>query len=217
MARSPRSKRFRALERELNQIRMALLPRRFNATGLYPDGVFVRTVAYRLLAHAEMEAYLEDRAWAVSLEAVAAMKRGMATRAAVCLVAFSGVKSELPPDSVRRPKDVPPRIWDPKTELCAKLDAAACCFHVLMEGNNGIRERDLVRLLLPVGVNIASLDSAWLASMDSYGDIRGSYAHKSATVYRAKSKPDPKSELLTIKNLLVGLREIDDQLNALSK
>ncbi len=216
MATSSPSKRYEQLERELSRIKTHMLPRKLSSTGLYSERVFARTIAFRLLAHAEIEAYLEDRVWELALNSLAAMQAGAATRVAVALVAFSGVKSECPPDSLKPSKAVPLEQWNQRISVCAKLQAAVDSFRWLVQQNHGMREENLLQLLVPVGVDVASLDSVWIASMDSYGSTRGTYAHSSASSYRATLKPDPQTELTTIGHLLAGLRDVDYQVNVLT-
>ena len=75
--------------------------------------------------------------------------------------------------------------------------------------NNGIKREDVLRLLLPIGINESEIDETWLATTNSFGSSRGQVAHTSNRVYNA---PDPKSEYDTVKEILDGLFEIDDKL-----
>lgn len=43
--------------------------------------------------------------------------------------------------------------------------------------NNGIKERDILSLLLPLGVDYNALTTIMLNTLDSYGDKRGLFAH----------------------------------------
>ena len=75
--------------------------------------------------------------------------------------------------------------------------------------NNGIRERDILRLLLPVGITTQDIDPTWLATTSSFGRARGDTAHRSNQVDRP---PDPKSELDTVTQIVEGLLDIDNML-----
>lgn len=54
------SKRFIELKGRLVELRQNLLPVKFSATGDYTDIQMDHARGYRLLAHAEIESYLED-------------------------------------------------------------------------------------------------------------------------------------------------------------
>ena len=62
------SSRFRTLTKELNRLERQFLPK-INPTGIYSDRQLALTIAYRVLAHAEIEAYLEDRVQKVAIDA----------------------------------------------------------------------------------------------------------------------------------------------------
>src|SRR4051794_17081320 len=95
-----RSARYRALEAELRVLRAHLLPNPFSPTGLYPDPVYTRTIAYRVLAHAEFESYLEDRVQDLFLTAVASWQNyNKVSKVITCMLAFSGMQMDGPPNS----------------------------------------------------------------------------------------------------------------------
>src|SRR6185312_3872597 len=58
----PQSRRYRLLASRLEQLRRTMLPRRFSPKGDYSAAQLDRTRGYRLLAHAEVEAFIEDKA-----------------------------------------------------------------------------------------------------------------------------------------------------------
>ena len=82
-------------------------------------------------------------------------------------------------------------------------------------GNHGIRERNVLKLLLPVGIREIEIESAWLATIDGFGNNRGTTAHQSAK--KPQTIPDPKSELETVKAILKGLVPIDRRLSELQE
>jgi hypothetical protein len=68
------------------------------------------------------------------------------------------------------------------------------------------KEKDLLRLLLPIGVREYQIDRTWIATMDSFGSARGDIAHQS---FRTQQPPDPANELATVRQIVDGLRKID--------
>ena len=66
-----------------------MLPSKFSATSTYSDTQLDRARGYRLLVHAEIETYLEDRAQAVVNSAYTAWKVDSKPRHVItCLLAF---------------------------------------------------------------------------------------------------------------------------------
>lgn len=64
-----KSQRFDVLEKELDRLEEQFLPD-ISPIGEYSERDLASTLAYRMFAHAEIEAYLEDRAWDVAINAV---------------------------------------------------------------------------------------------------------------------------------------------------
>lgn len=82
--------------------------------------------------------------------------------------------------------------------------------------NHGIKEKNLLKLLLPVGVEADSLDQTWLATMNSFGERRGEAAHRSTGSHRATQQVNPKDELKIVKSLIRdGLKVIDRTIDSL--
>ena len=211
-----RSLRYRALEQELRLLRRHLLPGRFDPTGSYQDRVYTRTIAYRVLAHAEFESYLEDRVQDLCLAAVSAWgQKGKTSKVIACMLAFSGQNMEEPP-TTRVPQQPSQQAqWDDKIKVSAKISRSVNALHYAIENNHGIKEENLLRLLLPVGIEADEIDVAWLATLNSFGEERGSVAHLSATNYRTQQLPDPKSEFDRVQYLLQGFKKLDEALNEL--
>ncbi|TQN46539.1 hypothetical protein FHX52_3264 [Humibacillus xanthopallidus] len=46
-----------------------------------------------------------------------------------------------------------------------------------LDGNNGVKRLNLLAMLLPLGFHESDFDPVWLASMDSFGGLRGDTAH----------------------------------------
>ena len=77
---------------------------------------------------------------------------------------------------------------------------------------DGIKAKNVRRLLLPAGVFEHELGGTWLNNLNSFGESRGETAHG-----RTQAIPDPKSELDTVTDIIRGLERIDSLLTALRK
>lgn len=211
----PSSIRFRDLQRELNRLKKQFLPK-FSPTSNYTDRQIALTTAYRVLAHAEIESYIEDRVWEVALYAKQEWDRQKkSNRTLICLLGFSGQMMEVPPITltpIRGNRVVPPE----RTDIDKKIDSALNVFRKVIENNHGLKEKNLLALLLPIGIKSNELDSVFLANMDTFGEQRGLVAHSSATSYRTTQLPDPATELDKVQQIIVDLQTLDDLISCLT-
>jgi hypothetical protein len=210
------STRYRGLVDEIKRLREDLLPVRFNRSGRYSRKDETKTLSYRVLVHAEIEAYLEDRVWDIALEAVKIWKeKNKVSKIILALLAFSGRLMEKPPNSMYPEQQSQTDKWDEKIKLSKKIDLAMNDFHRVLEQNHGIKEENVMSMLLPIGVDCEDLDVVLLADLNSYGESRGIVAHKSSQAYRTQQQLDPNEELKKVKTLVKDLNKIDSLLNKL--
>lgn len=212
-----RSARFRSLERQLRLLRKYFLPARLDPTATYNPRQIALARAYRVLAHAEIEAYLEERVRSIAQDAVSKWKKtGQANRIILGLVAFSGKNMETPPTTLSPPHENQKKAWLEKIELNQKINSAVDAFSYALIKNHGIKEANILRLLIPIGISPDTLDSTWLADMNSFGEMRGEAAHLSPASPSVTNIPHPVEELATVKRLLAGLAEVDEEIDKLS-
>ena len=153
--------------------------------------------AYLVLAHAEIEAFCEDRARALASRAEAIWKKkGRHTRLLKQLIEFKNVRDRAP--------------WKPIDKTPNKVQAAIKSFMSLIDNNHGVREKNLFQLFFPLGIRTCDIDNTWLATMDSFGTSRGEIAH---TSMRTQQPIDPATEHNRItRQILPGLRKLDKKL-----
>ena len=211
-----KSVRFRSLTKELTRLKKQFIPK-ISPIGFYHDSQLALTLAYRVLAHAEIEAYLEDRAWEVVLDAKKTWdSTGNPCRTLISLVAFSGQMMGKPPDTLTPSKGnkvVPLE----RIKLNKKIDTAINCFKQIIDQNHGLKESNLLALLLPIGIDRDDLDNALLATMNTFGEQRGVVAHSSAISYKTVQPPDPATELNRIQQIIQGLLLVDKLISDLKK
>lgn len=211
-----KSARFLTLTKELNRLKKQFLPK-ISPTGIYFDRQLALTTAYRILAHAEIEAYLEDRAWETARNAkVNWDNTGKTCRTLLSLLAFSGQTMEKPPDTLT-PKKATKSVPLDRIKLSKKIDLAISSFKSEIDKNHGVKEANLLALLLPIGIDGDDLDPAFLATLNAFGEQRGLVAHSSATSYITRQPPDPATELNRIRQITQGLLQIDELINDLLK
>ena len=209
-----KSDRFIKLETELLRLKDQFLPE-ISPVSSYSDRDIALTIAYIVLTHAEIEAYLEDRVWEMACLAKNKwISDRLTSRTLISLLAFSGQKMELPPDTltpVQASKQVPPE----KIKIDKKIELALNAFYKVIEKNHGLKEANLLALLLPIGIDSDDLDPATLATMNTFGEQRGLIAHKSATFYRATQSPDPANELSKIQQITQEILTLDNLISRL--
>jgi hypothetical protein len=198
-----RSTRLRELERRLNELRRHLLPAQFDPTGAYSARVIDRARSYRLLAHAEIEACVEDLVRDLVSKSYAAWE--LDKRPRTCLLALVSFYDDKFP---RIPEAMPATLSRVTPGFMKdRIEIAKNSYGRAVQQNNGVKEKDLLRLLLPVGIQDYELDRTWLATIDSFGSVRGDTAHQSM---RTQQPPDPANELAIVRQIVAGLRQLDE-------
>jgi len=210
------SQQYQDLVREHAKIRRELLPKVFDLTGSYPDKILTSTFAYRVLSHAEIESYLEDRAFEAALDAIKAWKdKRKSSRILLGLLAFSGQELESPPSSLDLSQLTQSPSWEDKIQLSNRIESAMNVFSYAVKNNHGIKENNMHRLLLPIGIEFHELDPILIADLNSFAEERGEVAHLSSRKYRTKQQIDPKDELTRVKSIIARLINIDKAIDKL--
>src|SRR5690349_16371625 len=119
----PESARLVQLRKNVDALRRELLPAKFSKTGVYTQRQSTRALAFRVLAHAELEAYFEDRVRELALNAIAVWKSsGRATSVLIALVAFVGRDLGLPPDIATPLQPTQHASWPDKVDLTQRAE-----------------------------------------------------------------------------------------------
>ena len=210
----PESDKFITLKTQLDRLKDEFLPE-ISPTGSYSESQLSRTAAYRVLAHAEIEYYLEERAWTKVIDAKKAWETGKTTRTLICLLGFSDLTMDKPPDTLKKPSNVKQDNHDKRLEITEKINSAIKSFKKIIDNNHGVKEKNILALLLPIGIDSDDLDPAWLADMNTFGEKRSLVAHTSATSYMTIQTPDPANELNTVTQIKNELLRIDELINNL--
>lgn len=211
------SNRYKELKRRVRKLRSALLPGKFDPTGTYrcAERVHLRAISFRILIHAEIEQFIEDRAHELFDEAWNAwVSHGVPSRVLAALLAFSGHQMPSPPSKLG---STAKNDHDDIRGLL--LRARKHWKDEVYKNNHGVKEANLLGLLLPLGIDGGDLDTTLLADLTSFGGLRGAAAHRSSvgvlTYADPKSEYDQASQLVTALESLDGL--VRDALGELKK
>lgn len=209
----PRSGRFRELEQRLRELRKHMLPHKFSPTGDYGDRQLDRARGYRLLVHAEIEAFIEDVTFDAAKRGVSEWsKTKKVSDSLFCLVTHyhHGFTAEGFDEEPPFPPSSRPKVKDSIKDV---VDIAIRQYRKIHDDNHGVKEENLCRLVLPVGVRKDELDQLWITNLSEFGKRRGDVAHKTI---KAQQQIDPKSELQVVRDLLAGLKLLDELITNLS-
>lgn len=154
--------------------------------------------AFQVLSHAELEDYLEFIAQECFDYATDIFKNKAKVHPILLnIVLFSGV-SFSGNKSMSHVKEMVGRV--------------IANFQSTINSNNGVREDNILKLFIPLGILPDGFDSTWLATIDSFGQKRGNIAHKSSSITKALYKPDV---LGNIRIILQGVKSLDKAVGGL--
>lgn len=167
------------------------------------DGNYTRkeqdlTKSFILLVHAEIEAFIEDRAKEKMNQAL--LNWNSTRRKSNCLksvLAFSGNELNFNEDS--NSKNIQYRINKTVAHYMSSV----------VDKNHGVKEKNILKILLPLGIEINEIDQTWLGIMESFGSTRGNIAHNSLQV---QNRVDRTTELNRVKTQIIPELEVIDDL-----
>lgn len=199
----PSTKRFQLLRRELLKAKRAFLPAKFNPLGSYTELQSDRARGFLLVAHAEIESFIEDRVRETAKISVDLWQsRRKTTEALASLLTYVFLEDGEP-----RWKNLNERIFYAHNK-----------FNISVRENNGVKIINLKLLLMPVGQDIDALDPLFVSEMDNFGKSRGAAAHASNWQSTGRTVFDPKLECDRVfDKLLPHLKSLDENLQALAR
>lgn len=210
------SQHYKELKSSIGDLRRHLLPSKFNDEGIYKERVFTGVIAFRVLSHAAIEEYIESR---VSEIAISAASHCSATKIisdpAAHIASFNDKSYGVPPPTFNPLQPNQRKDWAEKIDLVSRVTQAAGSFVAFIKkDNHGIKEKNLTRLLLTVGLRHNDIDPVLISELDSFGEARGEVAHSSVAKH-VRKKPNPKDELIRVKQIILLLKDLDTKLNVL--
>lgn len=209
MARKPKqSTHFRYLTKNLNKLEQVFLSMKRRHDGSYTVREQTMVRAYGLLAHAEIEYYFENIAKEVVLNAYAKWKSDKKpSHVLMSVTTFINIKEKIPEKVSRQKinKDEEGLIENRLQEYVSKYMA-------IIDKNNGVKEIDLLKLLLPLGIHLNEIDTTFLISIDSFGRDRGEIAHNSI---KTQSLIDPFTKQRDVTNILTEIGKLDNKIISL--
>jgi hypothetical protein len=211
------SLQYSEMKRNVDMLRSHLLPADFDPLGEYEEQVFTGVVAFRVLCHAAIEDYFEERVVEIAQRAQSLSANGdRVSKPAACLVAFSGIEMRSPPPSLDPEQPNKKKTWLDAIDIKRKISNCATSFiRRIKTENHGIREKNLLSMLLPIGIDHSTIDKLALSELDNFGRSRGEFAHSTLHKHVTK-KPNPEDEWKKVQVLLEMISVMDLQLDVIA-
>lgn len=197
------SAQFRRLVARIKELKDTFLPA-IDPTGTYSRSDYDRVRAFRLLTHAEIEAYLEDVCVSAASQVAAAWQADSTARSTLlALLAFSDGVAKVPPDVMPTGQSL----------IRSRVEGAKDQYTKYAKTENmGVKEKQLLRLMLPLGIREHEIGATLAADLNTFGTQRGDHAHQSIA---AQVPPDPGDTLVLVARIVWGLRRLDIRVQAL--
>ena len=190
------------LQKRNTELKRALLPHKRSPTGNYKNSTYERALGYKLLIHAELEYYFEEVVKSIMKKAKDKWdSHHEATPTLVALMAYC-TKSFV---------SVPEHTTDQNVsvDLNSRVNTAYTEHYKYIAANNhGIKEKNILALLLPIGILIDEIDNNLLIALDNFGSERGSIAHQT----KAKQCVTPDDVEASVNNIFALLEPFDEKL-----
>lgn len=161
--------------------------------------------SFKLLVHAEFEAFIETRVRDTIKQSIAIWKADKrVTRALFGLLLRWYPHFELDKNRYSTPQSSP--------EIADLLDVLARRAEREIEENNGIKKDAFSRLCYSVGILVDDISPLFLAALESYGKNRGDIAHN--PVGKVKTLNDPRVEASEARQIVDFFLQFDQSLFA---
>lgn len=125
--------------------------------------------AFVVLAHAEMEWYLESAFRSLSNCLVDNAKAGNFSSASMAYLTFT----ELDPQHGGETLGVKKTARSVATRICV----AQTKYNKVLDDNHGVKEKYIAPMAIPLGFKSKNVDSTWLNELETFCANRGAFAH----------------------------------------
>lgn len=193
-----RTDRFLHLSNRLTELETHLITSEFSETGEYEENRKDMARGYRLLAHAEIESYLEDVVGQVADKALEHWKKSSTgSKELICVLAALKNDPEVSDKALNSLKTTEETVNFSFVTLKKKITK-----------NNGIKDKDVKSLTAPIGLDLDTLIPELPPLLDSFGSRRGEVAHSSSL----KKEINPKDEVTDVQTIQKYLQQLDEKI-----
>lgn len=190
---------FENLVNRIKVLKRSFLPRTLSPTGNYTSSTFEKTRAFKALTHAELEFYFEQIALAIAKKAYNSwIDKEIATIPVIALVAYYSGSYKSIPDSKSgngAGENLRQRIHMAYTDYVRLINTK----------NHGIKEKNILHLLLPIGIDQESISDDLLLVLNNYGSDRGNIVHSTNRANQLLTPDDAIKEVAGLMSLIIEL------------
>lgn len=198
------SRLFSKLQRAIAKAKKNFLPCPINKNTFWEEKDYYHANAFCLVCHAEIEEYIEELVRYAAKKNFQRFKNGNGRQTFfIHVLGWYVFEHLLEPDKITYEKLVSKYH---KGSLFEILEDCQMSLNAMLSKNHGIREENLKKMLSPLGIDLNTLDQAWLNDIDSFGKLRGGFAHKGFGVQPAIA---PDIACNKVDALLIGLKNLD--------
>lgn len=184
------SLRYIQLENRLKSIETLYLPP-IKSSGNYSKKEQDNLRAYLLLVHAEIESFFEEIAEEKAKKAFKNWKSNRTkSNILLSLVSFCSIEKN-------------------ENSIECRVNKSLTTYINSLKKNNGIKDNNILNILLPIGYEFQNIDTTWLNTISSFGSSRGEVAHKASKVQQPL---DPATLKSTVTYVLSEMKTIDENL-----
>jgi len=158
---------FLNLEKSINELKRIYLPT-LASTLLpsYEEQELAR--AFVAFAHAEMEYYVEEALKELVDVTLTAAAIGKFSSATMAMLTFGNLDKQASGTTFLKPRTVSTRIGVARSNL-----------RTVIKNNHGVRQANLCKMTVPLGLSKDKVDSVWLGDLETFCTARGMYVHVS--------------------------------------
>ena len=168
---------FSELDSRIKKLDEIFLPKKLSPTGNYKYSTYERVRAFKVLSHTEFEVYFESLSYTIAKNAYQKWTtNNIITKPLLAMALYySGSYSAVPESKGGNHSS---------EDLNKKIHMSFSDYSQKKARNNGIKEKDILQLLLPIGIEVDQIDNNLLIALNNYGSKRGEMVHSnSATQY----------------------------------
>jgi hypothetical protein len=183
------------LKRRIERLASSLLPAD-NPTGSYTESEKDRIHAYIVLAHAEIEDFLERLARYVIDQARRNSSAPRCSPVISRLILYRSARSKEKIDGV----------------TVETITSAAAYIENVVDHNNGIKSDNLYSIFMPLGMTHDDFDPLLMQNLNTFASHRGGIAHTAARLQQGSS---PSREKSSVESIVTDLSHLDQKIRAL--
>lgn len=201
------SSQIASLESRIKQLDSAFLPDKSKQDIDCTPEEILGGVAFRVLASAHIEAYVEERCLRAARDCVDEfIKKGSATTAVRALLTWFAVN--------RKPPLMVAVHLDDVLEHAGSMEDALKSYDAVVKGTHGLDAKDLRRLLNPIGVRSHHYPAELSDRLESLASLRNPAVHTYIT--KAMRGAGPSTERKSVERIVELLKDLDDTLDEVS-